>query len=64
MVLPETYKGEVCKGFDAKAVTRVLLARGWIESGSDGKATQKPRLPGLPPTRCYVLGPRMWEDEQ
>ena len=31
---------------------------GWLTSGTDGKATQKPRLEGLRPTRCYVSIPR------
>lgn len=63
MVLPEAFKREVCQGFDAKTATAVLVKAGWLKPGSDAKSTQKPRLPGLGPTRCYVLTTRMWEGE-
>lgn len=63
LVLPEAFKREVCHGYDSKAVTRVLLGAGWITPGGDGKSTQKPRLPGMGPTRCYVFTQRMWEWE-
>jgi len=63
MVLPEAFRLEVCHGFDVKTVTAVLVKAGWIAPGRDGKTTQKPRLPGLGPTRCYVFTGRMWEGE-
>lgn len=63
MVLPEAFKRDVCQGFDAKTVTAVLVKAGWLEPGKDGKTAQKPRLPGLGPTRCYVFTGRMWEGE-
>lgn len=63
MVLPEAFKRDVCQGFDAKAVTVALLKAGWLQPGRDGKTTQKPRLPGIGPTRCYVFTGRMWEAE-
>jgi uncharacterized protein (DUF927 family) len=63
MVLPEAFKRDVCQGFDVKAVTAVLVKAGWLAKGEGSRATQKPRLPGLGPTRCYVLTGRMWEGE-
>lgn len=63
MVLPEAFKREVCQGFDVKTATAVLVKAGWLKPGSDGKNTQKPRLPGLGPTRCYIFTGRMWEGE-
>jgi uncharacterized protein (DUF927 family)/phage/plasmid primase-like uncharacterized protein len=63
IVLPEAFRREVCQGFDTKAITGALLAAGWVEAGKDGKATQKPRLPGMGPTRCYVFTARMWEGD-
>jgi uncharacterized protein (DUF927 family)/phage/plasmid primase-like uncharacterized protein len=53
--LPETFKRELCAGRDAKSVVRVLKAVGVLELAGDGACQQKPRLPGLGPTRCYVL---------
>lgn len=63
LVLPEAFKRDVCQGFDAKAITAALMDAGWIERGGDGKATQKPRLPGMGPTRCYVFTSHMWEGD-
>lgn len=63
LVLPEVFRREVCAGFDTKAATRALVEAGWIEPGGDGRTTQKPRIPGIGPTRCYVFTGRMWEGE-
>lgn len=62
-VFPEAFKSEVCRGFDPKAVARVLLKAGWIDSGTDGKSSQPRSLPGIAKTRCYVFNGRMWEGE-
>ena len=64
LVMPEAFKQDLCSGFDSKAATRALLAHGWLAPGNDGKTTQKPRLPGIGPTRVYVFGGRMWEGEE
>jgi len=63
LVLPEAFRREVCQGFDAKTATAVLIEAGWLQPGKDGKTAQKPRLPGLGPTRCYIFAGRMWEGE-
>jgi uncharacterized protein (DUF927 family) len=62
LVLPEVFKGEVCKGFDPRAAVKVLRAHGWLIPDSDGN-TQKPRLPGIGTPRVYVIGAKMWEHE-
>jgi putative DNA primase/helicase len=64
LVFPEAFRQDVCAGFDRKFATQMLLAHGWILPGSDGKTTQKPRLPGIGPTRVYVFGAKMWEGEE
>lgn len=64
LVLPEAFKRELCKGFDAKAAAATLVKHGWIEPGKDGKSAQKPRLPGIGPTRCYVFTGKLWEAEE
>ena len=63
MVLPEAFKRDVCQGFDVKTVTAALLKAGWLAPGEGSRATQKPRIPGIGPTRCYVLTGSMWEGE-
>jgi putative DNA primase/helicase len=58
-VLPETFHNEICKGFDPKAVTRLLIERGLLETetGSKAGATRKERLPGMGLMRCYKFKP-------
>jgi len=63
LVLPEALK-EITKGYDPKMAVRVLAARGWIAPGADGKTAQKPRLPGMGPTRCYLFTGCIWGDEK
>ncbi len=64
LALPEIFQREICQGYDPKRVTKTLLAAGWLAAGKDGKATQKPRLPGMGGSaRCYVFTTRMWEGE-
>ncbi|MCL2872596.1 MAG: DUF927 domain-containing protein [Betaproteobacteria bacterium] len=53
-VLPESFITEVCKGFDHKAVCKLLRARGVLECSKDGFKV-KERLPGLGNTRCYRI---------
>lgn len=65
LVLPEAFRTEVCKGRDAKAAEKLLLAQGWIQPGADGRATQKPRLPGMGTSaRVYVFTSKVWEAEE
>jgi len=64
LVLPEAFKREVCQGLDTRTAMAVLVKAGWLQPGNDGKTAQKPRLPGLGPTRCYVFTGRMWEGDQ
>ncbi len=59
-VLSEAFK-EICKGFDPKMAAKTLVQVGWIAPGTDGNQ-QKPRLPEMGTTRCYVFTPRVWED--
>ncbi len=63
LVFPEAFKREVCQGFDQKAATQALMSAGWITPGNDGKASQKPRIAGMGPTRCYVFNGKMWAGE-
>jgi len=60
IALPEAYKRDVCAGFDYREVTKILLKHGWIIPDKNNNSTQKPRLPGLGPTRCYVFSSKMW----
>lgn len=55
-VLRETFAREVVEGHDPRDAARVLLRRGLLLPDSDGKTTQKIRLPGAKnPQRVYVF---------
>lgn len=55
VVLPEAFRREVCQGFDEKAVKVALLKAKMLIPGKDEKPTQMMRLPGIGPTKAYVL---------
>lgn len=54
-VLPEAWRTEVFKGMNLNAVNKELLNRAILEPGSDGKAAQSVRLPGMPKARAYIF---------
>ncbi|STX39011.1 DUF927 domain-containing protein [Legionella feeleii] len=64
LVLSEIFKNEICQGFDPRLVVSVLKNAGWLEPGSDGKSSQKPRIRGVGSPRCYVLTGKMWGDDE
>jgi putative DNA primase/helicase len=47
LVLPEVFRRGIYAGFDSRAATRWLFAHGWLVPGTNGNATQKPRLKGF-----------------
>jgi putative DNA primase/helicase len=55
LVLPETFRQEVCQGFDEKTVKKVLIKAGLLLPGNDKKPSQVVRLPGLGSSRVYVI---------
>lgn len=59
-ILAETFRGEVCQGFDYQAVCRVLLDHGCIAPDKDRTFDCKPRLPGVGLTRCYRITPAIF----
>jgi putative DNA primase/helicase len=54
-VLPEVFRGEVCAGFDYRAVCRVLAQRGHLELGPHNRFDRRERLPGIGPSLCYRI---------
>ncbi|MBX9916899.1 MAG: DUF927 domain-containing protein [Nitrosomonas sp.] len=59
---PEAFKAEICKGFDYKAVARLLIDRGFMKG--DGKNLQpKVNLPGEGRKRVFHILPTIWEGE-
>lgn len=52
-VMAETFKAEVCNGFDAQAVCKVLLDHGCLKPDKGRTYDCTPRLPGVGNSRCY-----------
>jgi uncharacterized protein (DUF927 family) len=63
MVLAEVYKNELCKGYEQRMVTRVLLDASWLKPAPDGKASHKPRISGIGTPRLYVFTEKIWGGE-
>lgn len=62
-VMPETFRAEVCQGFDPEAVCKVLADCGCLATSEPGRYAKKPRLPGVGLARCYHITPRIFEVE-
>ncbi len=60
-VLAETFKAEVCKGFDVQAVCAVLLEHGCLTVKEPGRYSIKTKLPGIGPARCYLITPAIFD---
>jgi putative DNA primase/helicase len=60
-VLAETFKAEVCKGFDVQAVCAVLVEHGALIVKEPGRYSIKTKLPGIGPARCYLIPPAIFD---
>ena len=60
-ILAETFRAEVCQGFDYKAVARVLLDHGCLTPDNGRPFDCRPRLPGIGPATCYRVTPAIFE---
>ena len=54
IVLPESFRAEIIKGFSPRRAAAVLRNAGWLHL-SDDKNTTKRELPGMGRVRAYVL---------
>jgi putative DNA primase/helicase len=57
MVLPEQWRTEIAKGFDAAALARTMVERRLIIPGNDGKPAKPVKVPGYGAMKLYVLAP-------
>ncbi len=62
-VLPETFRVEMCQGFDPEAVCKVLADHDCIACNEPGRYAKKVRLPGHGMARCYHITPQVFEVE-
>lgn len=62
-VLREVFRGEVCKGFDYRAIAKLLAGLSCLEM--EGRSyTRKERLPGMGNTSCYRINAKLWSGEE
>jgi len=65
LVLPETFRNEICKGFDYKMICRELKKLGILETGGSGGFMMNKRLPGMGmqnQKKVYVINDKIFED--
>ena len=62
-VLPEVFRAEICKGFDYRAVCKILLQHGCLQPANGREYDCKPRLPGIGNAWCYHVTPAIMELE-
>lgn len=61
-VFPETYKTEICLGFDHAFVSKICIAKGILMHDAQGNPTRSERLPcneNNGTTRCYRFTPKV-----
>jgi putative DNA primase/helicase len=63
MVLPEQWRGEVAKGFDAAALARAMVKRGLMMPAGNGRPAKPVRVPGHGVLKLYVMAPGIICDE-
>jgi len=55
-VFPSAYNSEICKGFDPRWCSKVLIEKGLLQPEKGGKPQRLKRLPGLgKAVRCYYF---------
>jgi putative DNA primase/helicase len=59
-ILAETFRAEVCQGFDYLAVCKVLLDHECLSPDGGRTYDSKPRLPGIGPSTCYRITPNIF----
>lgn len=61
LTFPVVFQTEVCKGFDHKAVARVLVEYGCLSTKERDRFTTKVRIPGVGPSWVYIVTPAIFE---
>lgn len=64
LVLPATWTGEVCKGFDSTWVADLLAARALLKPGEDGKRSYPLKIRGMKKLRVYRVSGAVLNKEE
>lgn len=60
---PEVFKAEICKGFDHRAVARLLIDKGYMRAGDGRNLQVKKTLPGEGSKRVFHVLPAIWSEQ-
>ncbi len=63
LVLPETFKSEICKGFNYRDVAKLLVSKGYMVSGKGRELGHKVNLPHEGWMYVFHILPSIWGDE-
>ncbi|MBA3765746.1 MAG: DUF927 domain-containing protein, partial [Acidobacteria bacterium] len=55
LILPESFRKEICSGYDAQMVAKTLAERGYLRRGDGKNLLCRESLPEIGRTRVYVL---------
>lgn len=61
LVLPQALH-EICAGFNFRASVKVLVEKGIISPGQDGKSQKTVRLPGMGVKKVYNVTGKIWQE--
>ncbi len=59
----EVFKAEICKGFDHRAVARLLIDKGYMRAGDGRNLQVKKTLPGEGSKRVFHVLPAIWSEQ-
>jgi putative DNA primase/helicase len=63
LILPETWRGEVCKGLDAKRTADMLAVRGLLLGGTERHRAVTVRIKGEGSLRVYIVSGAILGDD-
>lgn len=62
LCLPETFKREICKGFEPLQAAQLLRDRGHLQTEGD-RLTVRQRIPGMEKVSVYLIKPSIFSDD-
>lgn len=62
-IFPESFKKEICKGFNYRAVAGLLLGKGYLKPGDGKNLTTKYNAPHEGRIRVFNILPSIWSDD-
>ena len=55
---------EICAGYNIRAAAKILIEKGVLTPAENGKSQRTKRLPGMGPTKYYLINGNIWEEPQ